>query len=81
MGKAVIASDVDGTKEAVKDGENGLLIPAENVPALADAIIKVATDERLRHQLQQNAKIEIATHFNVAGMTEKIAAVYQQLCK
>ncbi|TWF42446.1 glycosyltransferase involved in cell wall biosynthesis [Chitinophaga polysaccharea] len=81
MGKAVIASDVDGTKEAVKDGENGLLIPAENVPALADAIVKVATDERLRYQLQQNAKIEIATHFNVAGMTEKIAAVYQQLCK
>lgn len=81
MGKAVIASDVDGTKEAVTDGENGLLVPSGNPEALAAAIVKVAHDDVLRARLQDNAKAAIAANFNVAGMTEKIAAVYQQLCK
>ncbi|MBS0029810.1 glycosyltransferase family 4 protein [Chitinophaga sp. 22321] len=81
MGKAVIASDVDGTREAVKDGENGLLVPAENSTALAMAIVKLATDGALRQSLQQNAKAAIVEHFNVTGMTEKISAVYRQLCK
>ena len=81
MGKAVIATDVDGTKEAIKDGENGLLVPSGNTEALASAIVKVATDSTLRLRLQQNAATAVATHFNVAGMTEKIAEVYKQLCK
>lgn len=81
MGKAVIASDVDGTKEAVKDGENGLLVPSGNPAALAAAMVRVAGNDALRHRLQDNAKTAIAANFNVAGMTEKIAAVYQQLCK
>jgi len=81
MGKAVIASDVDGTKEAVQDGENGLLVPSGNPAALAAAMVKVAGDSVLRARLQNNAKAAIAANFNVAGMTEKIAAVYQQLCK
>lgn len=81
MGKAVIASDVDGTKEAVQDGENGLLVPSGNPAALAAAMVKVAGDSALRARLQENAKAAIAANFNVAGMTEKIAAVYQQLCK
>lgn len=81
MGKAVIASDVDGTKEAVQDGENGVLVPSGNPAALAAAMVKVAGDSDLRARLQDNAKAAIAANFNVAGMTEKIAAVYQQLCK
>lgn len=81
MGKAVIATDVDGTKEAVKDGENGVLVQSGNTAALTAAIVKLATDTPLRLQLQQNAAMAVATNFNVAGMTEKIAAVYQQLCK
>jgi len=81
MGKAVIASDVDGTREAVKDGENGLLVPAGNRTALAVAIVKLAADGALRESLQQNAKAAIVENFNVAGMTEKISAVYRQLCK
>ncbi|MET3878220.1 glycosyltransferase family 4 protein [Chitinophaga sp. OAE865] len=81
MGKTVIASDVDGTKEAVQDGESGILVPSGNPAALAAAMVRVARDGALRARLQSNAKAAIAANFNVAGMTEKIAAVYQQLCK
>lgn len=81
MGKAVIASDVDGTKEAVKDGENGLLVPSGDTGKLAAAMVRLSRDGVLRARLQDNAQAAIAANFDVAGMTEKIAAVYQQLCK
>ncbi|HEV3326014.1 MAG TPA: glycosyltransferase, partial [Puia sp.] len=40
MGKAVIATEVDGTKEVVQPGENGLLVEPGNIPALAAALVK-----------------------------------------
>ncbi|ASZ13143.1 glycosyltransferase family 4 protein [Chitinophaga pendula] len=79
MGKAVIASDVDGTREAVRHEENGLLVPAKNVTALANAIMQLASDVALRERLAQSARNTILAEYNVAGMTRKIEAVYRDL--
>lgn len=38
MGRAVITTDTPGCREAIIDGENGLLIPPRNVPALIAAM-------------------------------------------
>ncbi|HVI47678.1 MAG TPA: glycosyltransferase family 4 protein [Chitinophaga sp.] len=81
MGKAVIATDVDGTREAVAHDESGWLIPSENDEALTVALIKLATDHALRQRLQLRARTVVTEHFSVASMTEKIAAVYRQLYK
>ncbi|MRG44359.1 glycosyltransferase [Chitinophaga sp. SYP-B3965] len=79
MGKAVIASDVDGTREAVQDGDNGLLVPAKNSETLAAAIVKLAKDQTLRGQLQQRAMDTIRSKYTVSGMTRQIEKIYQQL--
>ncbi|SIN81594.1 glycosyltransferase family 4 protein [Chitinophaga niabensis] len=79
MGKAVIASDVDGTREAVTDGDNGLLVPAKNSETLAAAIVKLAKDKTLRAQLQQRAMDTIRSKYTVSGMTRQIEKIYQQL--
>lgn len=79
MGKAVIASDVDGTREAVTHQENGWLVPAKNPEALAAAIARIASDAMLRKQLQRTAMHTIRSTFNVSGMTRRIEEVYQQL--
>lgn len=79
MGKAVIASDVDGTREAVTDGDNGLLVPAKNSETLAAAIVKLAKDKTLRGQLQQRAIDTIRSKYTVSGMTRQIEKIYQQL--
>jgi len=44
MGLAVIATRTGGTPEAVGDGDTGLLVPASDPPALAAAIIRLASD-------------------------------------
>lgn len=41
QGKLVLASDVGGHKELIRDGENGFLFPADNVQAFSDTIIRL----------------------------------------
>jgi glycosyltransferase involved in cell wall biosynthesis len=45
MGVPAVVTDVKGNREAVWNGENGLLVPLGDVQALADAICEVLTDE------------------------------------
>lgn len=79
MGKAVIASDVDGTREALKHDENGLLVPAQDPSILATAIIRLATDDMLRYRLQQKARATVQSTYNVSNMTRKIEDIYKKV--
>ncbi|PSL43738.1 glycosyltransferase involved in cell wall biosynthesis [Chitinophaga niastensis] len=79
MGKAVIASDVDGTKEAIQHEVTGLLVPPKDTPALAEAIIRLVDDTQLRQELQTNARNSIIANFDAKIMTGKIETLYQQL--
>lgn len=81
MGKAVIASDVDGTKEAIQHEETGLLVPPRNISALVLAISRLLVDKALRKGLQINAQRSIATNFDAKQMTRKIEKLYQQLAE
>jgi PEP-CTERM/exosortase A-associated glycosyltransferase len=51
MGKALIASDVGGHRELIRSGHNGVLFPAGNESALADAIVDLLDDHDLRRRL------------------------------
>jgi glycosyltransferase involved in cell wall biosynthesis len=56
MGCAVVAADCpSGPREIVSHGENGLLVPVEDVPALSQAIASLVEDDRLRDRLAKNA--------------------------
>ena len=41
MGRAVITTDAPGCRETVVDGDNGYLVPVQDVSALAAAMIKL----------------------------------------
>ena len=53
-GKAIIASRVGGVPELVGDGENGLLVPPDDAPALAVALAHLASDAALSARLGEN---------------------------
>ena len=55
-GLAVIASDASpGPLELIRDGQTGLVAPAENAPALAEAMQRLAADDDLRQRLRDAA--------------------------
>ena len=55
VGTPVIATAVGGIPEVVVDGENGVLVPAGDVPAIAAAIDRLRTDADLRDALARAA--------------------------
>lgn len=80
MGKAIIATDVDGTAEVMEHEKSGYLIGTENLlSALTAAIVKFSTDEALRHRLADGAAERINNHYNVDTMTAKNEEVYLNL--
>ena len=56
VGTPVIATAVGGIPEVVVDGENGLLVPAHDVDAIAGAIERLAADDTLRASLAASAR-------------------------
>ena len=49
--KAIVASDIAGNREVVRDGKNGFLLPAADHDRFAAAILKLAGDAGLRRKL------------------------------
>lgn len=60
VGTPVIATAVGGVPEVVHDGENGLLVPAGDVVAIAGAIERIVHDEGLRASLSAAAASSVA---------------------
>lgn len=56
MGRTVVASDAGGPGEVVTDGEDGILVPADDVPALARALCAVFADARRRRAMGRRAR-------------------------
>lgn len=55
VGTPVLATAVGGVPEVVRDGENGLLVPPGDIPALAGAIRRYRDDGALRERLRAGA--------------------------
>jgi glycosyltransferase involved in cell wall biosynthesis len=59
VGSPVVATAVGGVPELVRDGVNGLLVPAGDAGALADAIRRVVAEPGLRERLAGNAAASV----------------------
>ena len=58
----MIASAVGGVPEVVRDGENGLLVPAGDSEALAAAIRRLLGDDELRARLAAAAAPSVESY-------------------
>ncbi len=72
-GKPVVASDIEGYRGVVTEGEHGLLVPKKDSNALADALGRLARDPELRSKLggQGKRSAEDYRWEVVAGQVEK----------
>jgi len=73
-GKAVIASRIPGLIDAVRDEETGILVPPEDVDALARAIHRLAKDPERRRTLGKAAR-EYARNFTWDRVAQEHAAL------
>lgn len=81
-GVPLVATSVDGVKEAVVSGERGgLLAPARDPRALADAAVRLIQDPSLGKQLTASGQAWARARFDVHHMVRAIDGLYQDLWK
>lgn len=78
MGKAIVATPTDGTKEVIVDEKNGMVIPFERPQALADAIVRLHGDEALCKEYGKQARKVVALRFNAQRVSDAVAAIYMK---
>lgn len=76
-GVPVVAFDVAGSREAVADGRTGLLVPAKDSEALAQAVGKLLRDAALRRQFAAAGRERMRSEFSIDVMVERHLELYE----
>jgi len=78
-GKAVVATNVDGIPEIVQHGRTGLLVPPENAQSLAEALITVYKNPKLREELGSHGKELASQEYSWQAIAEQYLNFYSEL--
>lgn len=78
-GRALIATDVPGCREVAVAGRNALLVPPDNIGALAAALASLATDEALRRAFATESRRMVETDLSATAVAAQTLALYQHL--
>ena len=77
--RPIVATDVPGCREVVRPGETGILVPANDPAALAEAIAALAADAALRRRLGQAGRALVESAFAEEIVARDTLAVYLAL--
>ena len=74
FGKPAIVTNVGSLPDMVEHGKAGIVVPPKDSKALAEAIIKVLEDDKLRKKLSRNVlkRVENLSWDNIAKMHIKV---------
>ena len=75
-GVPVVACGVGGIYSLIKDGETGLLVGANDVPAMSDAICRLLDAPALRDELAHNARLRVEKEFDAKLIVQRLLAYY-----
>jgi glycosyltransferase involved in cell wall biosynthesis len=81
MAKPIVATRIDGITEVLENSKTGLLVPAKNSHALAEAIVGILDDKAKANFFGQNAREAAKEKFSVKKMVEQIELAYEKLLR
>jgi glycosyltransferase involved in cell wall biosynthesis len=79
LAKPVVATDIDGVREIVKNGENGLLVPSRDPDRLANAVVHLLQEREYAASLGQNLREATRETFSLSRMIQKTSDLYLKL--
>jgi glycosyltransferase involved in cell wall biosynthesis len=78
-GRPIVATDVPGCREIVRHGENGLLVPASDPRALAEALRTLAEDPSLRKDMGAKGREIALAEFAEERVNDSTVKLYNEL--
>jgi len=78
-GRAVVATDVGGTPEAVENGETGVLVPARDPAALAGALVALLSDPGRARRMGEAGRRRVLERHAIGRMVAEYEGLYESL--
>ena len=78
-GRPIVATDVAGCREVVRDGQEGILVPLGDIDAAARALTTLAADPDLRYRLGAAANARFHERFTADAVRQKVRNLYLSL--
>ena len=77
--RPLVATDVPGCREVIRDGVDGLLVPAGQSAPLANAIARLIDDPALARRLGEAARAKALAEFDERKIIDATLAVYREI--
>jgi len=77
-GKPLVGTNVGGIPYLIDDGETGLLVEPKNHSQLADALIRVLTDDELRSEMGVRAREKAIRQFSWVRVAGTVQSIYER---
>jgi glycosyltransferase involved in cell wall biosynthesis len=77
--RPVVATDVGGTPDAVREGATGLLVPPSDPSRLADAIRRLHAEPELRDRLGRAGCAAARVGYSASAVIAQVEALYTEL--
>jgi glycosyltransferase involved in cell wall biosynthesis len=77
--RPLLVTDVPGARDFVRGGVEGLIVPAGDPAALAEALLHLARDADLRERMGEAARLRLLQGHTQGHLREALRAAYQSL--
>lgn len=78
-GKPVVATYGGGVPEIIEDGVTGRLVPMNNAPKLAEAVLGLLCDPPAAQRMGQAGRRRIQEHFTIEHNVQRVESLYTQI--
>jgi glycosyltransferase involved in cell wall biosynthesis len=79
VGLAVVGSDVEGVRDVVRDGEDGVLVPGGDPAVLAQCLVALLDDDERRLALGRAARQRAEADFGAEPMAQRYLGFLEQI--
>ena len=73
-----VTTYIAGIPELIRDGEDGLLVPASDLDALVIALANLMDDAELRQRLGKSGRARVREHYDLRRNVERLAAIFAE---
>ncbi len=74
-----IVTNINGSREIIKDGFNGLIVPPRDARALCDAMVRIIENPAERKSMASEARQHIASHFEQGFVRQCLYDFYEKV--
>ncbi len=77
--RPIVATNVPGCRDVVRDGDNGMLVEPRDAAPLANALARLLADPELRLRMGQRGRERVLNEFSQERIVAQVLAIYREV--